>query len=59
MAGLNDCPECGKPLPIDSPQGLCPRCLLNRGLESEDMDGFELVSALRAALGRPLRMDWQ
>ena len=46
MAGLNECPECGNTLPIDSPQGLCPRCLLNRGLENEDFEAFELVSVL-------------
>ncbi|MHB1309941.1 MAG: protein kinase domain-containing protein, partial [Limisphaerales bacterium] len=32
------CPECGQPLPPDSPQGLCPRCLvaavLNNPFES-------------------------
>ncbi|HUJ09226.1 MAG TPA: protein kinase [Verrucomicrobiae bacterium] len=26
------CPECGAVLPMDTPQGLCPACLLKRGL---------------------------
>ena len=28
------CPECGTKLPPDSPRGLCPQCLLKRGLDS-------------------------
>jgi tRNA A-37 threonylcarbamoyl transferase component Bud32 len=28
------CPECGIELPPDSPRGLCPQCLLKRGLDS-------------------------
>jgi hypothetical protein len=28
------CPECGSLLPADSPEGLCPRCLLGPVLES-------------------------
>ena len=28
------CPECGKPLPPDSPQGLCPRCLVGAVLNN-------------------------
>ena len=28
------CPECSRPLPSDAPDGLCPACLLKRGLES-------------------------
>lgn len=33
----NDCPSCGKPLPGDAPEGLCPRCLgaLNLATETE------------------------
>lgn len=29
----NFCPECDAELPPDAPRGLCPRCLLNVGLE--------------------------
>src|SRR3989442_15906231 len=28
------CPQCGSELPPDSPEGLCPRCLLKFGLAS-------------------------
>ncbi|WP_254514029.1 serine/threonine-protein kinase [Anatilimnocola floriformis] len=28
------CPTCGMPIPEHAPAGLCPRCLLNAGLES-------------------------
>jgi predicted Ser/Thr protein kinase len=31
-AGPRRCPECGDDLPADSPEGLCPRCLLGSGL---------------------------
>ena len=27
------CPDCGKPLPPDAPEGLCPACLMGAGLE--------------------------
>jgi tRNA A-37 threonylcarbamoyl transferase component Bud32 len=30
------CPECGEQLPVSSPEGLCPRCLLGAGLGSPD-----------------------
>ena len=26
------CPQCGAELPVDAPQGLCPRCLLQQGI---------------------------
>ena len=29
------CPQCGAELPANAPQGLCPACLLERGLESQ------------------------
>src|SRR5689334_7494750 len=25
---LNNCPKCGAPIPVDAPQGLCPKCVL-------------------------------
>ena len=34
MPEENRCPECSKPLPAGSPRGLCPACLLQRGLEA-------------------------
>jgi eukaryotic-like serine/threonine-protein kinase len=35
MAELPTCPRCGSELPARAPQGLCPRCLLRAGLDSE------------------------
>src|SRR5438105_3216564 len=39
-AGASDttaaCPECGAPLPADSPHGLCARCLLRQAMLSPD-----------------------
>jgi predicted Ser/Thr protein kinase len=34
VAGAGHCPECGAVLPAGSPEGLCPRCLLQGGLKS-------------------------
>ena len=34
MTEANRCAECGSELAADSPQGLCPGCLLKRGLET-------------------------
>src|SRR3972149_4614889 len=34
MSGENRCAECGIELVADAPQGLCPGCLLKRGLET-------------------------
>ncbi len=35
MTDTIHCPNCGQPLPPDAPQGECPRCLLQAGLESQ------------------------
>jgi serine/threonine protein kinase len=35
MTANRTCPECQTPLPADAPAGLCPRCLLQRGLGSD------------------------
>ncbi len=34
MSEENRCPKCGAPLPAHAPQGLCPGCLLKRGVET-------------------------
>lgn len=39
MSEKNCCPECGAALPTNSPQGLCPGCLLKWGLESQSGGG--------------------
>src|SRR6202162_1268872 len=31
------CPQCGKPLPSDGPQGLCPECLLKAALPGQSI----------------------
>jgi serine/threonine protein kinase len=33
MSTENRCPQCGAELPANAPQGLCPACLLKKGLE--------------------------
>src|SRR5262245_17570346 len=35
MTETRTCPECNTPLAADAPAGLCPRCLLKRGLGSD------------------------
>jgi serine/threonine protein kinase len=35
MNELARCPKCGTGLPADAPAGLCPKCLVQAGLESE------------------------
>ncbi len=35
MAEANRCPNCGSERPANAPKGLCPRCLLQQGLNSE------------------------
>jgi hypothetical protein len=34
MSEAQRCPNCGVELPIDTPEGLCPKCLFKAGLES-------------------------
>src|SRR5947209_5204419 len=35
MSDLSRCPKCGTPLSDDVPRGLCPKCLVQAGFESE------------------------
>ena len=35
MAKENHCPQCGAELTPDAPEGLCPRCLMEVGLEND------------------------
>ncbi len=37
MTQITLCPKCQAPLPVDSPEGLCPACLLAGGMASELM----------------------
>ena len=34
MTATKNCPRCGAEMPPDSPQGICPNCMLQVGLES-------------------------
>ncbi|MCS7159683.1 MAG: serine/threonine-protein kinase [Gemmatales bacterium] len=49
------CPKCGAQLPTDAPAGLCPRCLLEAGLETRPQIGVEPAhhSPTANASGRP------
>ncbi len=51
MSEENHCPQCGAALPTQSPQGLCPGCLLRWGLESQT--GGEEPGSQPAAADRP------
>ena len=41
------CPECGRALAGDTPQGLCPACLMRRGLESNTIGQSDPAPAMR------------
>ena len=45
----SNCPRCGMPLPMNSPQGLCPRCVLQVGIGTQDT----AEPAFRDASGKP------
>ena len=36
MNRTNNCPQCGKPLSSDAPQGICPECLLIAALSEKE-----------------------
>lgn len=42
------CPKCSKPLPSDSPEGLCPECLLKAALANSTNLGPTVISGLQA-----------
>jgi serine/threonine protein kinase len=44
MAIAEKCPQCGSPLPAGASEGLCPACLLRRGLESNTAPGATQIS---------------
>ena len=39
MAETKTCPKCGAELPDNAPSGICPKCLMLAGLESEQEIG--------------------
>ena len=46
------CQRCSAPLPADSPHGLCPACLLKRGLEPDTI-GYTAASQAGASWRPP------
>ena len=54
MADRERCPNCGSDRPARAPQGLCPRCLLQRALDGDSL-GLSHVGGPAANLERPLR----
>src|ERR1043166_8048435 len=51
MAEEKQCTQCGAALAADAPQGLCPACLLKRGLESGSAPGESARPPTPAELG--------
>ena len=47
-----NCPQCGTQLPANSPQGLCPKCLLQAGLQSAVESPGTAETAPSPAAGR-------
>ncbi|MDD5349575.1 MAG: protein kinase [Chthoniobacteraceae bacterium] len=39
MSDQKKCPQCGATLPPETPEGLCPACLLRRGFETQTAGG--------------------
>jgi serine/threonine protein kinase len=44
METVRLCKECGAPLAADSPEGLCPKCLIQRGLTDDAMSTLAVSS---------------
>ena len=40
MAEKTNCPKCGADLPANAPKGLCPRCLMKAGMQT-DSEGIQ------------------
>ena len=48
MAEIDRCPKCGVQLPTDAPGGICPKCLMQKGMEStvgHDASGETVLAA--------------
>ena len=45
-----ECPRCGSTLPPEVPEGLCPACLMQQGLEDYPSTGGESARATVTAL---------
>jgi hypothetical protein len=38
MTEASRCPQCGAELPVNAPEGLCPRCPRQQGIEDGNAD---------------------
>jgi serine/threonine protein kinase len=47
------CPQCSRPLPSDTTLGLCPACLLKRGLETNTIDDSAAGDGARQTKWQP------
>ena len=45
-----NCPECGVALPPDAPAGVCPKCLLQAGMEDSGTDQAEHSAEVQTLL---------
>lgn len=48
MNELPRCPKCDCQLPADAPEGLCPKCLVKAGFESQPLPPVEPESTMRS-----------
>jgi predicted Ser/Thr protein kinase len=53
MADLRTCPQCGGEIPADAPEGLCPKCLIQAGFESQALSAGSDAAATESHAGRP------
>src|SRR5262249_42839167 len=52
MTDANRCPNCGADQPDGSPEGLCPRCLMQQALDTDPpLDGTDPGGELTVSLG--------
>lgn len=50
---VRTCPQCGRKLPLNSPGGLCPKCLLGAGLENTTADTTSHIPRSPGGLPQP------
>ena len=53
MTDANRCPSCGAERPANSPEGLCPRCLMQQALDTDPpvSAGASVLASLAATVG--------
>ena len=55
MAQENHCPQCGANLPLDAPEGLCPKCLMKAVGQNDvnaTLEGSHLIEGPGTRIGR-------